>query len=245
MPSRVSSLQPWPRIRESGLPWAGSARRVRPPHATALAAQEPERTQALPFLPAASDALDRRGFVRLINHADEDGAVRIEAIDDEGTAYGPVTPSIGAGEAVHFSAHDLEHGNASRGLPDGVGAGEEDWRLALQSALDIEALAHLRSDTLALTPMHDTVPGEAGMRFSPFVVACALRGADAPDDAPTPAAGLERGGAARAPRRRWADRRAHRYGGIGRGGARRRGRRVVTTSAPHSANQRASPAPQR
>lgn len=63
----------------------------------ASAAPEPERTQALAYLPGASDALDRRGFVHVINHSDADGEVRIEAIDDERTAYGPVMLSFGAG----------------------------------------------------------------------------------------------------------------------------------------------------
>ena len=131
-------------------------------YVVASAAQEPEPTHALPFIPSASDALSRQGFVRIINHSDESGEVRIEAIDDEGASYGPVMLDIGAGEAVHFNSDDLENGNAEKGLSDGVGAGEGDWRLALSSGLDIEVLSYVRTSDGFLTSMHDTVPSEDG-----------------------------------------------------------------------------------
>ena len=89
----------------------------------AAAAQEPERNHAIPFFPSASDEV-REGFVRVINHSDKAGEVRIDAIDDEGESYGPVMLPIDAGEAVHFNSDDLENGNAEKGLSDGVGPGE-------------------------------------------------------------------------------------------------------------------------
>ena len=128
----------------------------------ASVAQEPEDTQTIPYLPSASDALNRQGFVRIINHSAESGEVRIEAIDDEGASYGPVTLDIGAGEAVHFNSNDLENGNTEKGLSDGVGAGEGDWRLALSSELEIEVLSYVRTSDGFLTSMHDTVPREGG-----------------------------------------------------------------------------------
>ena len=107
-------------------------------------AQEPERVQALPFIPSASGALDRQGFVRVIDHSTEAGEVHIDAIDDEGESCGPVVLVIGAGEAVHFNSCDLENGNAAKGLSDGVGPGKGDWRLQLSSELDIEVLSYVR-----------------------------------------------------------------------------------------------------
>ena len=92
--------------------------------AVASAAQEPEEAQTIWYLPPASDALDRLGIVRVINYSGEAGEVRIDAIDDEGQSYGPATLSIGAGETTQFNSHDLEDGNADRGLSDGVGADE-------------------------------------------------------------------------------------------------------------------------
>ena len=113
--------------------------------AIASAAQEPEDTQTIPFLPSATDALGRLGIVRIINYSDEAGEVRIDAIDDEGQSYGPATLSIGVGESMQFNSDDLENGDTEKGLPDGVGPGEGAWRLELTSGLDIEVLSYVRS----------------------------------------------------------------------------------------------------
>ena len=129
---------------------------------TASAAQVPEGAQTIPFLPSATDALDRLGLVRVINHSDEAGEVRIEAIDDEGDSYGPVMLSVEAGEAVQFNSDDLENGDAEKGLSGGVGSGDGAWRLAFSSELDIEVLSYVRSADGVLAAMHDTVPSEGG-----------------------------------------------------------------------------------
>ena len=114
------------------------------------------------YLPAASDALGRQGFVRVINHSTDAGEVRIDAFDDEGETYGPLVMRIGAGEAAHFNSEDLENGNAEKGLSDGVGAGQGAWRLQLSSELDIEVLSYVRTSDGFLTAMHDTAPSAGG-----------------------------------------------------------------------------------
>ena len=114
------------------------------------------------YLPAASDALGRQGFVRVINHCTDAGEVRIDAFDDEGETYGPLVMRIGAGEAAHFNSEDLENGNAEKGLSDGVGAGQGAWRLQLSSELDIEVLSYVRTSDGFLTAMHDTAPSAGG-----------------------------------------------------------------------------------
>ena len=113
------------------------------------------------LFPRASDPV-REGFARVINHAAEGGEVSIEAVDDSGSGHGPVTLSIKAGETVHFNSGDLEDGNAAKGLPEGVGSGEGDWRLVLNSELDFEALSYIRAGDGFLTAMHDTVPVRDG-----------------------------------------------------------------------------------
>ena len=113
------------------------------------------------LLPRASDPV-REGFVRVINHAAEAGEVTIEAVDDTGMRLGPVTLSLDAGATAHFNSGDLEDGNAAKGLPAGVGSGEGDWRLVLDSDLDFEALSYIRTADGFLTAMHDTVPVRDG-----------------------------------------------------------------------------------
>ena len=110
---------------------------------------------------SASDP-DRQGFVRIANRSGEAGTVSIEAIDDAGTRFGPVTLSIGGGETVHFNSDDLEDGNAAKGLPDGVGDGSGAWRLEMGTDLDVEVLAYLRHKDGFLTAMHDLVPLDGG-----------------------------------------------------------------------------------
>ena len=109
------------------------------------------------LVPRAADTM-RQGFVRVINHAGEIGEIAIEAIDDTGMRAGPVALTLDAGETVHFNSNDLEDGNADKGLADGVGPGEGDWRLVLTSDLDFEVLSYIRTEDGFLTAIHDIVP---------------------------------------------------------------------------------------
>ena len=97
----------------------------------------------------------RQGFARIINRSARGGDVAIHAIDDAGGRFGPVTLALAARQTAHFNSEDLEMGNAEKGLSGGVGAGEGDWRLELDTDLDIEALAYVRTDDGFLTSMHD------------------------------------------------------------------------------------------
>ena len=81
----------------------------------------PERHSLPLVMSASSPAL--QGLVRVINHSNEAGTVRVEAIDDAGVRFGPVTLAITAKHTVHFNSRDLEKGNAARGLSGGVGDG--------------------------------------------------------------------------------------------------------------------------
>ena len=126
----------------------------------------------VPLVPAAwryaSEGL--QGFVRVVNRSDESGEVRIDAYDDAGVAHGPVTLALGAGRTVHFNSADLEEGNADKGLSGATGApGEGDWRLVLESALELEVLSYMRTSDGFLTSLHDLAPsGEAGHRVVIF-----------------------------------------------------------------------------
>ena len=111
------------------------------------------------FPSAAAGAV--AGFVRVINHSDEAGAVSIEAVDEAGERRGPASLAIGAGEALHFNAGDLERGDSARGLR-GIGEGVGGWRLVLRSALDIEVLGYARTPDGFVTSLHDLAPESYG-----------------------------------------------------------------------------------
>ena len=129
-------------------------------------AQEDEagRLHTIPLFMSATDSLERQGFVRVINHSEVGGTVRIYGFDDAGTQYGPAELAIGANQTVHFNSNDFENGNAGKGLPQGVGQGEGNWRLVLFGGeLDIEPLAYIRTRKDGfLTSMHD-VAAEAAI----------------------------------------------------------------------------------
>ena len=118
----------------------------------------------LPLVMAASNQV-QQGLVRIINHSDQAGTVQIVAIDDSGERFGPVTLSLDALEAVNFDATDLEEGNTEVNLSGGVGDGEGNWHLELNTTLDIEALAYIRSEDGFLASVHDVVADDGSMRY--------------------------------------------------------------------------------
>ena len=109
----------------------------------------------VPFFPSAADP-DRQGFVRIVNHASRAGTIRLFAIDDDGNRIGPRELTIEADEVLHFNSDDLEAGNPAKGLDPGTGPGSGDWRLELDSDLDIEVLAYIRTPAGFLAPDSDT-----------------------------------------------------------------------------------------
>ena len=130
---------------------------------TATVTRAEAARRMVPLFPSASDAHDRQGFVRVINHSDASGEVAVEAVDDGGTRAGPLALAIGANAAAHFNSDDLEDGNADKGLTGSTGPGQGDWRLELTSGLDIEVLSYVRTADGFLAAMHDVAP-EAGGR---------------------------------------------------------------------------------
>ncbi len=113
-------------------------------------------THRLPLLPAASDEL-REGLVHIVNLSDESGEVAVTAIDDTGSSFGPLTLEMAAGQALRFSSTDLERGNAALGIPTGIGNGRGDWRLVLNTPLDIEAFAYVRTRAGFIDGLRDVV----------------------------------------------------------------------------------------
>ena len=115
-------------------------------------------TYFLPLFPGHGDAKDRQGFVRIVNRSDQTGSVTVSAGDDTDRVFGTFSLDLAAQAAVHFNSEDLETGDEDKGIPEGIGAGEGDWRLTLASDLDLDVLAYIRrtSDGF-LTSMHDFV----------------------------------------------------------------------------------------
>ena len=123
------------------------------------------------LFPAASeDGLE--GVLRVVNRTRQAGRVKIEAIDDTGAKFGPVTLRLSAMKGLVLTSGDLEEGNASKGLYTGTGAGTGDWRLRLSTSLEIEVQSYVHplgvQDGL-LSEMHTLAPrGAKGHRVTLF-----------------------------------------------------------------------------
>ena len=130
--------------------------------ATGAWAAATERVHTVPLFPSAADGV-RQGFVRVINHSDEAGEVRIDAVDDAGDSFGPLMLAVGAGQVAHFNSTHLENGDPDKGWSTGTGPGQGDWRLTLSSELDVEVLSYVRLlQSGFVTSVHDTAPAPAG-----------------------------------------------------------------------------------
>ena len=110
---------------------------------------------AVPLMVSASHST-RQGFVRIINESSQSGMVRIRAFDDAGNAASPFEVQLGANQAIHFNGGDLENGNAAKGIATGIGRpAQGDWRLDLETRLNVRVLAYVRTGDGFLTAMHD------------------------------------------------------------------------------------------
>ena len=153
-------------MRVRGFPWFAQSLYANPTgHLTNLSTVPTNGAEPLadgvyrhrvPLLPSASDP--HEGLVRVINRSAEGGEASIEAIDDEGSRFGPARLTLRPRQAVVFSSADLEYGNDAKGLAGTVGPGEGDWRLALTSTLDLQVLSYVRSAGGFVSAMHDLAP---------------------------------------------------------------------------------------
>ena len=127
-----------------------------------------QNTHTLPLVRPA-DFAGQESLVRIVNRSDTSGTVQVNAIDDTGESFGPVTLTLGARQAVNITSGALERGSAGIGLPVGVGDGEGSWRLELATELTIEPLAYIRTPDKFMTAMHDVAPmSEGGDHWVPF-----------------------------------------------------------------------------
>ena len=127
-----------------------------------LVAGQPVLAQTMHILPFVTPASNtsQRSLVRIINRSDRAGTVTIHGIDDSGERFGPVSFSLRANQTKHLDSRQLE-GGATLSGGVGLGNGEGNWRLELETQLDIVPLAYIRGAQGFVTTMHDVVRGEA------------------------------------------------------------------------------------
>ena len=107
------------------------------------------------FLAAGDSSL--RSVVRAINLSDQSGEVTIAARSDTGVVREETSFRIEGGTVFAFNSDDLEYGNPDKGLA-GIGTGDGDWHLTLDSDLPLTVSTYARGADGLLTEMNRTVP---------------------------------------------------------------------------------------
>lgn len=139
----------------------------------ALAQPTMGRDHVLPLFLSASNVnqpsasgVHQEGFVRIINHSNEEARVNISGCDDAGWCGLHATLTLGAKRTVHLNSRDIEEGNADKGFPEGLGAPTEgDWVLLLESRQDIEPLAYIRTRPDGFLTSMSAVAPSGAMRY--------------------------------------------------------------------------------
>lgn len=118
------------------------------------------------MVPPASNT-QQQGFVRLINRENRSGEVQVWGIDDAGQrSPGTLSLTMAPNESRQFNSQDLElNQDPSKRLSGsllngGPSAGNGNWRLVLQSDLNLLPMALIRTPDGFLTTIHDTVAGD-------------------------------------------------------------------------------------
>ena len=109
----------------------------------------------------------QQGFLRIINYSDVDGSVTLVGLDDDGVETGPVTVHLPAHGARHVNSNDLEFGNADK-LSGAIGSPSSgDWRLLLESDLNVTALSYVRTQDGFLTSLNEHITIDGGWHYVP------------------------------------------------------------------------------
>ena len=114
-------------------------------------------THHVPFFPSTSRAENNKGLLRIVNVDSTDSEVTIKAFDDDGEEFGRITFNVSAGHTISLDAADLENGNESKGLNQGLGTGTGDWRLTLSSTTKIDALVYMTAGEALYSTLHDVI----------------------------------------------------------------------------------------
>lgn len=109
----------------------------------------------------------QQGFLRIINHSDTDGVVTLKGVDDAGVEVGSVMVNLPADGVRHINSHDLEFGNVNK-LEGALGSPSSgDWRLLLESELNVRALSYVRTKEGFLTSLNEAISWEDGWWYVP------------------------------------------------------------------------------
>ena len=109
----------------------------------------PRQGSEVMLFPSAAEP-SRTGELRITSQWGS-GEVLVRALDEAGKEFGPVTLTLEEKQTVSLDSRELQAGNAAKGLPIGLGDGEGDWRLFIESDVEVDIFAYVRSPEAVLT----------------------------------------------------------------------------------------------
>ena len=132
-----------------------------------IGVEESGRAAGGHFVPIFNPASNphQRSMLRLVNPGGGDADVAVYAVDDHGTAAGPVTLSLAADSTRTLNAMELESGTA--GLDGALGDGEGKWRLVVSADVEIHVMNLMSSPTDHLTNLSTSFDGGLAVPMFP------------------------------------------------------------------------------
>ena len=121
------------------------------------------------FVNRASEP-SQQTFLRIVNREATSGTVTISAIDDGGNAgASDITLSLAANDSQQMTSQDLENGNTSKGLVGAFGDGEGNWRITVNSTLNLDVMNLIRLPGGYLLNLGGIAPGTGNARNLNYV----------------------------------------------------------------------------
>ena len=125
---------------------------------------DPLQVYTVTYFPSVRTNME--GFLRLVNHSAYEANIHIRGFDDKGSMFETEGLTLDVHKSVNLTASDVMAGNETKRLSQGLGVGEGDWYLILESDLDLSVLAYARMSNGLLTSLRDEVPALFGRRFT-------------------------------------------------------------------------------
>ena len=90
-----------------------------------------------PLFSTLNETSHRSSLIRIINRSHEPGLVNL-TVTDEGTyPYRTIQFELDGNATLQLDGHDLENGNSRFGIDEGLGYGVGDWKIRVESELDL------------------------------------------------------------------------------------------------------------
>lgn len=115
----------------------------------------PHENSVFTLFSSLNETSQRSSLIRFINSSNELGYVNLN-ITDEGTyPYEAIQFELQGNSTLQLNARDIETGNPRLGLDEGLGYGIGDWRIRVDSELDLRVATLIQSEDGFVSSVHE------------------------------------------------------------------------------------------